>query len=500
MYEKLLSRRSVRKYTAEQVNDELLDAVLKAGLYAPTAKNNQKPVMVAVRDKETRDLLSKINAEIMGIETDPFYGAPCVIVVLADPEFPTWIDDGSLVMGNLLNAANALNLGSCWINRARETFDRPEGKELLKKWGLPEHFRGVGNCILGFAAEEPALKERLEHPIFGYPVEPEDFKPSICDWVRNQHGWDVRKEWLCFIPGIVKGIGMAINALLEKDEKVIIQPPVFHPLRIIPQKNQREVVYNPLKETPTGYEMDFENLAAVCDEKCRMLILANPHNPAGIVWSRETLARLAEFCHKKGIIVISDEIHCDMALFGNKHIPFASVSEEAAGCSITFGAPSKTFNIAGIVSSYAIVPNQELRERFFIWLEASEMSAPHLFAPIATMAAFRHGENWRKQMLGYVEGNIEFIEDFCAQNIPQIRPIRPQASFLVWLDCRKLGIPHAKLVDLFVNKAKLALNDGAMFGSEGEGFMRLNIGTTRAILTQALTQLKSAIEGLDTED
>ena len=162
MYEKLLSRRSVRKYTAELITEEQLDAVLKAGLYAPTAKNNQKPVMVAVRDKETRDLLSRINAEIMGVETDPFYGAPCVIVVLADPEFPTWIDDGSLVLGNLMNAANALGLGSCWINRARETFDRPEGKELLKKWGLPEHFRGVGNCILGYAAEEPALKDRLD--------------------------------------------------------------------------------------------------------------------------------------------------------------------------------------------------------------------------------------------------------------------------------------------------------------------------------------------------
>ena len=162
MYEKLLSRRSVRKYTEQQVSDELLDAVLKAGLYAPTAKNNQKPVMVAVRDKETRDQLSAINARIMGVEKDPFYGAPCVIVVLADPEFPTWIDDGSLVMGNLLNAAHAVGLGSCWINRARETFDLPEGKELLKKWGLPEHYRGIANCILGYADEEPALKERLD--------------------------------------------------------------------------------------------------------------------------------------------------------------------------------------------------------------------------------------------------------------------------------------------------------------------------------------------------
>lgn len=162
MYEKLLTRRSVRKYQPQQVSDADLEKVLEAGLYAPTAKNNQKPVMVAVRDKETRDLLSKLNAKIMGVESDPFYGAPCVIVVLADPDFPTWIDDGSLVMGNLLNAAHALGLGSCWINRARETFDLPEGKELLKKWGLPETYRGIGNCILGYAAEEPAPKARLD--------------------------------------------------------------------------------------------------------------------------------------------------------------------------------------------------------------------------------------------------------------------------------------------------------------------------------------------------
>ena len=335
-----------------------------------------------------------------------------------------------------------------------------------------------------------ALKERLEHPVFGYTVIPEDYWQTVQKWIADRHGWETRCEWMTFIPGIVKGIGMVINALLEKDEKVIIQPPVYHPFRLIPQKNGREVVFNPLKALPDGsYEMDFENLEAVCDEKCRMLILSNPHNPAGIVWSRETLERLAEFCHSRGIIVISDEIHCDMALFGNKHIPFAHVSEKAAQCSITFGAPSKTFNIAGIVSSYAIVPNPELREKFFNWLEASEMSAPHLFAPIATMAAFRHGENWRKQMLGYVEGNIEFIEDFCAQNIPQIRPIRPQASFLVWLDCRGLGLSHDELIDLFVNKAGLALNDGDMFSPGGNGFMRLNVGTSRSTLEKAMNQL-----------
>ena len=255
------------------------------------------------------------------------------------------------------------------------------------------------------------LRERLEHSVFGYTAEPEDYWPTVRKWIADHHGWETECSWMTYIPGIVKGIGMAINALLEKDEKVIIQPPVYHPFRLIPQKNHREVVFNPLREEKDGsYSMDFDNLEKVCDEKCRMLILSNPHNPAGIIWPRETLQRLAEFCHSRGIIVISDEIHCDMALFGNKHIPFASASPEAAACSITFGSPSKTFNIAGIVSSYAIVPDEQLRERFFGWLEASELNAAPLFSPIATIAAFKHGEQWLKEMLEYVERNIEFVE------------------------------------------------------------------------------------------
>ncbi len=339
-----------------------------------------------------------------------------------------------------------------------------------------------------------ALRERLEHPVFGYTVMPEGYWDTVKAWIEGHHGWEVQTDWMTFIPGIVKGIGMVINALLEKDDKVIIQPPVYHPFRLIPQKNGREVVFNPLKELPDGsYEMDFENLEAVCDSQCKLLILSNPHNPAGIVWSRETLTRLADFCHSHGIIVISDEIHCDMALFGNRHVPFASVSEKAAQCSITFGAPSKTFNIAGIVSSYAIVPNEELRGKFFKWLEASEMSAAHIFAPIATMAAFKHGESWRQQMLRYLECNIRFIEEYCSHNIPQIRPLRPQASFLIWLDCRNLKLTHEELVDLFVNKAGLALNDGEMFNPGGEGFMRLNIGTSRDVLKEAMDRLSDVI-------
>jgi len=344
-----------------------------------------------------------------------------------------------------------------------------------------------------------ALHKRMEHPVFGYTVMPEEYWPTVSKWIAERHGWQTECEWMTFIPGIVKGIGMAINALLEKDDKVIIQPPVYHPFRLVPQKNGREVVFNPLREMPDGhYEMDFENLETVCDDRCRMLILSNPHNPGGTVWPRETLEKLASFCHNRGIIVISDEIHCDMALFGNKHIPFASVSPEAAQCSITFGAPSKTFNIAGIVSSYAIVPDPALRERFFKWIEASELGAPHLFAPIATMAAFSQGEDWRQQMLRYLEGNIEFIEDFCAREMPQIKPLRPQASFLVWLDCRSLNLSHEALNDLFINKAGLALNDGEMFNPGGEGFMRLNVGTQRRILERAMQQLLHAVRDYST--
>lgn len=338
-----------------------------------------------------------------------------------------------------------------------------------------------------------ALRQRLDHSLFGYTVVPEELWSTIIQWGRDHHQWEVRREWLTYIPGIVKGIGMAVNVFSQEGDKVIIQPPVYHPFRLTPQGNKREVVYNPLKQLSDGYyEMDFDQLEQVTDEHCKLLILSNPHNPAGICWKQETLQRLAHFCNEHHILVLSDEIHSDMALFGHRHVPFATVSEEAAQCSITFGAPSKTFNIAGIVSSYAIVPNDSIRRRFYTWLEANEFNDPPLFSPIATIAAYQQGETWLKEMLDYVEGNIRFLEDFFQQHLPKIKPLRPQASFLVWLDCRGLGFTHEQLIDLFVNKAHLALNDGEMFGAGGEGFMRMNVGTPRSVLLQALLQLKEA--------
>lgn len=348
-----------------------------------------------------------------------------------------------------------------------------------------------------------ALKERMNHSLFGYTKTPADYWSVIAKWIHDRHQWEVEEDWICYIPGIVKGIGMAIYALLEKGDKVIVQPPIYHPFYLIPQATGHEVVWNPLKEfhdengNLTGYDMDFDNLEQVCDDQCRLLILANPHNPVGITWPVETLQRLAHFAVTHNLTIISDEIHCDMALFGHKHHPFASVSDEAAQCSIVFSAPSKTFNISGIVSSWAIVPNPELRKRFFGWMAACELNEEHLFAPIATTAALQQGEPWREQMIAYLEGNIDFVIDYCRQYIPKIKPVRPQASFLVWLNCRELNLSHEQLLDLFINKARLALNDGESFGKkEGHGFMRMNVGCPRSIIRQALEQLKEAVDSL----
>ena len=300
---------------------------------------------------------------------------------------------------------------------------------LKPRWGrddlLPLWVADMDFATPSFIVE--AMRKRLEHPIFGYTVTPEELWQSIINWQQRQHQWQVQRQWLTYIPGIVKGIGFVINVFTNPGDKVIIQPPVYHPFRLTPLANRREVVFNPLKRKADGYyDMDFDNLEAVCDEHCKLFVLCNPHNPAGQVWSKETLQRLADFCFERNIIVISDEIHADMALFGHRHTPFATVNQHAADISITFGAPSKTFNIAGIVSSFAIVPNETLRAKFFRWLAANELEEPTILAPIATIAAYTQGDEWRKQMLKYVEGNVCFVEEFCKQYIPGVKPLRPQ--------------------------------------------------------------------------
>ena len=343
-----------------------------------------------------------------------------------------------------------------------------------------------------------ALRQRLNHSVLGYTTPPESFWRSIAGWLHTRHGWDVDPAELSFMPGLKKGLGLCINYFSRPGDAIVIQPPVYHSFRSVIEGNGRRVAANPLVRDAAGqYSMDFEGLTCVMrDEHPAMMIVCNPHNPIGITWDKATLARLADIAVKHNLIVISDEIHCDMALYGNKHIPFASVSENAARCSITFGAPSKTFNIAGIVSSYAIVPDEALREKFFAWLTANEMDMATIFAMVATEAAFSEGEEWRQQMLSHIESNIDFVDEYLKANIPEVRAIKPQASYLVWLDFSALGLEHEKLIDMLVNDAHLAMNDGAMFGIGGEQHTRLNVGTQRAVLEQAMSQLKEAIDKL----
>ena len=346
-----------------------------------------------------------------------------------------------------------------------------------------------------------ALRKRMECPVLGYPFIPKDYFPTIARWVRNLHGWDVDPAHMCFVPGIVKGIGLVECGLFPKGTKVIIQPPVYHPFRIVSQKNGMEVLYNPLREvrengTLTGYSMDFESLQECIDAGGRLLVLSNPQNPSGQCWDRATLERLAEMTSRSGVLVISDEIHAEMAHKGHTHIPYASVSEAAAHNSITFMAPSKTFNIAGIVSSYAIVPNPELRQKFFSFMAANELDYPPIFPIVATMAAYRKGAQWRREMLRYVEGNIAYVDSFLKRNVPQIKALKPQASFLMWLDCRGLGMSQQKLMLFLKKEAGLYLNDGTVFGPEGKGFVRMNLGCPRSIVEKAMSQLAEAVADL----
>ncbi|MDR1414720.1 MAG: pyridoxal phosphate-dependent aminotransferase [Odoribacteraceae bacterium] len=374
------------------------------------------------------------------------------------------------------------------------------GTNALKVDALEERY-GDANLIPLWVAdmdfETPpfivdALRQRLQHPVFGYTKDPAGYLPSIINWLRQRHDWEVRPEWLSYIPGIVKGIGMVVNIFTRPGDKVIIQPPVYHPFRLVPRGNGREVVFNPLKLVGDRYEMDFDHLERLIDDHCKLLVLSNPHNPAGRVWERETLATLAELCERRGVLVVSDEIHSDMMLYGHRHVPFMTASPAAARVSITFGAPSKSFNIAGLVSSYAIVPDDSLRRRFYSWLAANEMNEPTIFAPIATEAAYTLGAEWLRQMLEYVEGNINFMKNYLDARVPAIRVMKPQASFLVWLDCRQLNMEHDTLVNFFIKDAHLALNDGEMFGPGGEGFMRLNVGCSRLLLSRALSQIEAA--------
>lgn len=338
-----------------------------------------------------------------------------------------------------------------------------------------------------------AINNRCKHPILGYTVPDEEYFNSIIRWIDARHGWKLERSWLGFLPGIVPGLAFAVNALTQTGDQIIIQPPVYPPFIHVPSKNDRELIYNPLKVVDGRFEMDLEDLEYKITDRTRMFILCNPHNPGGRTWDADTLIKVAEICHKHGVLVVSDEIHSDMALPGNVHTPFASVSELAAQNSITYMAPSKTFNMAGLVSSSYIIPNGEIRKKFSDFMNNSELANGNIFAYVAAQAAYENGTEWLTEMIRYIQGNVNYIVEFLEKNVPQIKPMIPQASFLIWLDCAGLEMNSHQLQDFMVKDARLGLNKGTTFGPGGEQHLRLNIGCSREVLKQAMEQLKSAI-------
>ena len=338
-----------------------------------------------------------------------------------------------------------------------------------------------------------ALRKRLEHEVLGYTFACEEWYTSIINWLQSRHGWKVKREELTFMPGIVRGLAFAIQCFTEKGDKVMVMPPVYHPFFLVTEKNKREVVYSPLVLRDGQYYIDFDRFRKDI-QGCKILILSNPHNPGGRVWTREELEQIAEICYESKTLVISDEIHADLTLPPYQHITFALVSEKARQNSLVFMSPSKAFNMPGLASSYCIIENKEICRCFQEYMEASELSEGHLFAYLSVAAAYSNGTEWLDQVLAYIQSNIDFTDAFLSEYIPSIKMIRPQASYLVFLDCRTLGLNQKELVDLFVDGAHLALNDGTMFGKEGEGFMRLNVACPRSVLEKALKQLKKACD------
>ena len=340
-----------------------------------------------------------------------------------------------------------------------------------------------------------AVKNRCEHPILGYTSKSDSYYQSIINWVDQRYGMKVTAEEINYVPGIVAGLGMAINCFTKPGDEIIIMPPVYHPFKWLTLRNNRVLLECPLQLEDGVYHMDLDFLRAH-GSHARALILCNPHNPGGVVWKREELEAVADFCAENNILVFSDEIHADLTLPPYKHIPFAMISKRAHTNSVTFMAPSKTFNMPGVAASHTIIFNKGLREQFEKYLQAGELNMGHVFAFDAVKAAYTNGAEWLEQCLTYIQRNIDYVDEFLKANAPKIKVMRPQASFLIWLDCRELGLSQKELNNFFVEDAHLGLNDGEMFGKEGVGFMRLNIASPRSILEQAMAQLAAAYQNL----
>ncbi len=338
-----------------------------------------------------------------------------------------------------------------------------------------------------------AIRKRLEHEVFGYSFRPDSFYEAIINWLKHRHNWPVKKEWISFSPGVVPALNMIIMAFTQPGDKVIVQPPVYFPFYSAVTNHNRLLVRNPLVLNNERYEMDYEDLERKIDKRVKMLILCSPHNPTGNVWKKDELEKLIEICIKNNILILSDEIHSDIIFSGNKHLPAAGLSDKITQQIITLMAPSKTFNIAGLSTSFVICQNPALLKKYNNMLDALHIAQGNIFGNVALEAAYNHGNEWLDQLIQYLQDNLNFAIHYLVKKIPGIHPIKPEATYLLWLDCRKQGMNDKELNDLLSRKAGLGLSAGSLFGPEGQGFVRMNIGCPRFTLHQALDRLYNAL-------
>jgi len=340
-----------------------------------------------------------------------------------------------------------------------------------------------------------SLRKRIEHHIFGYSTKPDSYYNSIINWMKNRHNWDIKKDWITSSPGVVPAINMAVLAFTNPKDKIIIQPPVYHLFSAAVQENDRQIINNQLKLENGKYQIDFDDLEKKIKNDVKMLIFCNPHNPGGMVWNRDDLLKLGNLCVENNVLLVSDEIHSDM-VYEKTHIPISSLSPAIANNTITCMAPSKTFNLAGLSSSVLIIQNEEIRNKFNHLLHNLHIHYGNIFGNIALESAYTYGEKWLKQLLIYLKENINFVVDYFQDNIPKIKVIVPDATYLMWLDCRNLNLSNKELKNFFIQKAKIGLNDGPSFGPGGEGFQRINIGYPRSIIEAVLKKIKKAVDNL----
>jgi cystathionine beta-lyase len=369
------------------------------------------------------------------------------------------------------------------------------------KWDGMQKFLGAGEALPMWVADmdfltphyiTEAIIKKAKHGVFGYPLREESYFNSLMDWLLRRHQWKVERDWISFCPGVVPAVNIAVMAYTEPGDKIIVQPPVYFPFFTAVTDHNRTLVYNNLIMRNGRLCMDFDNLETLAKEGAKMLIISNPHNPGGSVWSKDELTNMAEICRKYNVLIVSDEIHCDLIYKPFKHTPVASLSQEISLQTITTVAPSKTFNLSGFSTASVIIENKSFRRKFNATLDHLHIGGGNIFGNIASEEAYTHGDIYVDELMDYLARNVETLEKFVNENLPEIKVIRPESTFLVWLDCTEMGMNDKDLNEFFLHKAKVGFNPGIMFGPGGEGFMRMNIGCPVSTLIQGLMRIREA--------